>query len=83
MALNIKNARTHEMAARLAAATGESLTEAVTKAIEERLRRVERRSDPAYVTRELARIQAYIASLPVIDDRPGDEMLYGDDGLPR
>lgn len=83
MALNIKNERTHQLAARLAAATGESLTEAVTKAIEERLSRVERRLDPEYVEREVARIQAWFREQPIRDDRPGDEILYGDDGLPR
>jgi antitoxin VapB len=83
VALNIKNARTHELAARLASATGETITDAVTRAIEERLRRVERRLDPEYVDRELARIQARVAALPVLDSRSGDEILYGDDGLPR
>ncbi|MCU0625704.1 MAG: type II toxin-antitoxin system VapB family antitoxin [Gemmatimonadaceae bacterium] len=83
MALNIKNARTHELAARLASVTGESITEAVTRAIEERLGRVERRLDPEYVQRELEKIQAWFREQPVRDPRSGDEMLYGDDGLPR
>jgi antitoxin VapB len=83
MALNIKNPRTHELAARLADATGESITDAVTRAIEERLERVGRRRDPEYATRELARIQAWFREQPIRDHRSGDVMLYGDDGLPR
>ena len=83
MALNIKNARTHAMAARLAAATGESITEAVTKAIEERLQRVERRPDPEYVAREVQRIQQWFREQPIRDPRPGDEILYDEDGLPH
>ena len=42
MALNIKDPDTHALARRLAAATGESLTEAVRQAVAERLTRVER-----------------------------------------
>ncbi len=41
MALNIKNAEAHALAARVARATGESLTEAVTVALRERLLRIE------------------------------------------
>ena len=41
MSLNIKDSRTHELVRRLAAATGETQTEAVWVAVRERLRRVE------------------------------------------
>ena len=37
MSLNIKDPETHELAAELAKATGESMTKAVTLAIQERL----------------------------------------------
>jgi antitoxin VapB len=40
MSLNIKNEVTHRLAQELAAATGESLTTAVTEAVRERLVRV-------------------------------------------
>ena len=42
MSLNIKNQEAHALAARLAVATGESLTEAVTVALRERLMRIEK-----------------------------------------
>ena len=40
MALNIKNTRTEQLAHQVAAETGESLTQAVTRALEERLERL-------------------------------------------
>ena len=40
MPLNIKDERAHALARELAAATGESMTEAVRVALEERLQRV-------------------------------------------
>ncbi len=39
MPLNIKDERTHELARRLAAVTGETMTEAVRIALQERLKR--------------------------------------------
>ena len=43
-ALNIKNEQTYQLARKLADLTGESLTEAVTQSVRERLARVERPS---------------------------------------
>ena len=40
MSLNIKNKETHKLANQLAKLTGENMTEAVTKAVRERLDRV-------------------------------------------
>ena len=40
MSLNIKNKETHKLADQLAKLTGESMTDAVTKAVRERLDRV-------------------------------------------
>jgi len=41
MSLNIKNPKAHELARRVARLTGETLTEAVTTALRERLARLE------------------------------------------
>ena len=43
MSLNIKNEQTHDLARELASLTGESLTEAVTVAVRERLERLRTR----------------------------------------
>jgi antitoxin VapB len=85
MALNIKDEATHELARRLAAATGESLTIAVRVAIEDRLTRIERaahRPDADLVAR-LDAIARHCGALPVLDDSSEDEILgYDESGLP-
>jgi antitoxin VapB len=45
MSLNIKNPEAHALATRLAQKTGETLTDAVTTALRERLARLERAGD--------------------------------------
>jgi antitoxin VapB len=81
--INIKNAETDRLARALAAATGESLTEAVTRAIRERLERTtgQRRVRP--LREEIERIQERVAQLKTLDPRTADEILgYDEDGLP-
>lgn len=81
MALNIKSKEADRLARELAERTGESITEAVTKALEERLGRVRRpkRSRRLEAIRE---IQERISRLPVLDDRSDDELLgYDKDGI--
>jgi antitoxin VapB len=77
VALNIKSQDTDRLARELAALTGESITEAVTKAIEERLRHERGRSDAERERRraKLMEIADRIARYPVLDDRSPDEIL--------
>lgn len=83
MALSIKNAEAERLARQLARTTGESITDAVTQALRERLVRTTGRVEPGRLPAEIRRIQARVARLPVLDDRSTDEILgYGDDGLP-
>ena len=84
MALNIKSAETDRLARELAALTGESITEAVTRALEERLATQRRQHDRK---QRLARAAALdelfdrLASYPVLDGRPADVLLgYDEDG---
>ena len=51
MSLNIKNPEAHALATRLAQKTGETLTDAVTTALRERLERLERTTET--LTRQL------------------------------
>lgn len=86
MPLNIKDPDTHAMARELAAATGESITKAVTVAIRERLQRVRhgRAAKPRRLADRLDEIADHCAGLPVLRDRPIDEILgYDDRGMPR
>lgn len=82
MALNIKDAETDLLVRRLAQVTGERITDAVRTAVRDRLNRELRRRDRGEVDRIQAIVRAY-QSKPVIDPRPADEVLYGEDGLPR
>ena len=82
MALSIKTEEADLLAREIAAETGESLTEAVTVALRERLDRL-RRSHDDYLAR-IRRIQAEFAALPVTDDRTPDEIIgYDEFGIPR
>lgn len=83
MALNIRNPETEELAAALAALTGESKTEAVTKALKDRLERMKRHRRRRRIVDDLNRIAEHCASLPVLDDRSPEEMLYDEHGLPK
>lgn len=82
MALSIKDPETDRLARALAAATGESLTEAIRRALEERLARETHRSRRGFDA-EIRRIQEYVARLPVLDPRSAEEILgYDEHGLP-
>jgi antitoxin VapB len=84
MALNIRNPEAERLAAELAKRTGETKTEAVTKALRDRLARVRRQGSKRGLADELEEIAKHCASLPVLDTRPSDEILgYDDNGLPR
>lgn len=86
MSLNIKNDETHELTRELARLTGESLTQAVTTAVAERLERVRREhSDTQLRAAALLAIGRDTASrlrAPTLDTEHG-ELLYDERGLPR
>ena len=83
MVLSIKSERADRLARELAATTGESITEATTAALEERLARQRRLRSTGH-SRRVAALLAEFRELPVTDDRPPDEILgYDEDGLPR
>ncbi len=84
MALNIRNPETEELAETLAKLTGETKTQAVTKALRDRLERVRRRLSGRRLADELDEIALHTASLPVMDARDADDILgYDKAGLPR
>lgn len=80
--MNIKSEQAHLMARELATLTGESLTDAVTMAIQERLERLRPGPEKARMSERLRRIRLECAPrLRAVPDH--GELLYGDDGLPR
>ena len=84
MPLSIKDPETERLARDLAERTGESITVATKKALEERLRRVSGARQKALLLEDLAAIRHRCAALPVIDNRKPDEIIgYDERGLPR
>ena len=74
MALNIRNPEAERLAADLAAVTGETKTEAVIKALQQRLASVESRKRKGLRWGRLDEIALHCASLPVLDNRTPKEM---------
>ena len=82
MALNIEDTDTHAMAKKLAGLTGESLTKAVKRAIEDRLVRLKKTQSSATLVAELDRIALHCAKLPRRDKRDANEIVgYNEKGL--
>ncbi len=84
MALNIRNAEAERLAEQVTALTGETKTLAVTRALRDRLDRLQNHRSGRRLADELDEIARRCASLPVIDDRSPEEILgYDEDGVPR
>jgi antitoxin VapB len=82
MALSIKTEEADRLARELAAATGETLTDAVTNALRERLDRV-RSSTRMDIAERLNRLSLEYSAMPIADDRTPEEILgYDQNGLP-
>jgi len=86
MGLNIQNPETYELAKELAELTGESMTTAITRALEERLQRLrhDHRTDREA---RMARVRALLADIDAAGGAAGAHSsdhndLYGEDGLP-
>jgi antitoxin VapB len=83
MSLNIKNPKTTKLARELADLTGESVTEAVTIAVEERLTRVRHgREGLAERLMQIGR-EAAPHFEPSFKSEDIADMLYDEDGLPK
>lgn len=86
MALKIRNPVARELARELAQGAGETMAEAVIRALEERLERLRGAQDATRkqrAARIMARGRAF-AALPVVDARSADEIVgYDEAGLPH
>ena len=83
MALSIKDPETERLARTLAARTGESLTIATRRALEERLRRMGTQARKTALLEDLAASRRRWRALPVLDSRGADEIIgYDENGLP-
>ncbi len=87
MGLNIKNDETERLIRELAALQGESLTEAVTEAVRERLERLKRENLRASRVAAMLEIgRACAAALPPQPDQLESDptaFLYDEMGLPK
>jgi antitoxin VapB len=84
MPLSIKDPETERLARELAKRTGESITVATRKALQERLRRVGGTDRKALLLADLAAIRRRCAELPVLDPGTPEEIIgYDECGLSR
>jgi antitoxin VapB len=83
VSLNIKDPKTEKSVRELAAVTGETATEAVLRAVEERLERVRHQRAGSNLAAEILEIGRRCAALSDLDRRTADEIIgYGEEGLP-
>lgn len=79
MPLSIKNPKAEQLARAVAELCGETLTEAIIRALEERLEKLEgRRTFPDLLT-DILEISERCAALPDLDVRTADEIIGYDE----
>jgi antitoxin VapB len=84
MALSIKNETTERLARQVADETGESITEAIQKSLEERWARIRSDRGKRVLAGQIDDLLRRVDALPTLDSRAPDEILgYDEHGLPR
>jgi antitoxin VapB len=84
MALSLKNPESERSARSLAKRTGKSITEALTMALQDKLKRERTRNGTPGLAAKLMEISRHCAALPDLDTRTPDEILgYDENVLPR
>jgi len=83
MSLNIKDPEAHQLAQELSKATGETMTQAVTIALRERLARLRRYHKSDTTAAELLAIGRRCAANLNAKSVDHDALLYDENGLPK
>jgi antitoxin VapB len=84
MAISIKSIETEHLARKIAAKTGESLTGALQRALEERSERLQYNRRSQALATQLDDLLRRVDAMPDLDSRTPDEIIGDDeDGLPR
>ena len=84
MALSIRNPKAEKLARELAAESGENITQAITRSLEERLQRLRGRSSATDLFEEIMKISKRCSEISDQDQRSPDEILtYGPAGVPQ
>ena len=83
MALSIKNEEVDRLARELSEVTGESITEAISNALKERLEKETGRRSKNRFREEIDRMQNRVKRLSKLDDRTDEQILgYDEKGVP-
>lgn len=83
MPLSIRNTRAERLARELAAETGQTLTQAIITALEEKMVRLRGRRTAEDSLWEIMEVSRRCAALPDLDTRSVDEILgYDEHGAP-
>jgi len=84
MPLSIKNNKAEHLARKVADETGESITEAIQKSLEERLARLKSQRRTRALAGQIDELLRRVDALPTLDQRSPDQILgYDENGLPR
>lgn len=84
MPLSIKNPGIERLARAIARESGESLTEAIGTALQERFQRLRRHRNSRLTDERIQEILERLDRLPRLDNRSPDEILgYDENGLPH
>lgn len=84
MGICIRNARAEQLARELVTLSGESLTQAIILALEERLEQLKARRAAATLTQQILRISQTCSALPDLGPSNPDEILnYDSRGIPK
>ena len=84
MSINIKDSKTDVLAREVAKRTGETITNAIRTALQERLQRLMGRYTAPTKREKLYEILARVDALPRLDTRSEDEILgYEESGIPN
>jgi antitoxin VapB len=82
--ISIRSRRVETLVRDVARRTGENLTQAIERALQERLARLRTEREKTALRRRLRRIVRSISRLPDLDKRTPEEILgYDEHGLPR
>lgn len=83
MPISIKNPETEQLARELAKETGESITEVITKSLQDRMQRIRGRRRNHGLKDEIYEILARVDALPRLRTASEDEILgYDENGIP-
>jgi antitoxin VapB len=86
MSILVKNVETEKKIRKLARRTGETITAAIDRAVDDRLAKLgpEQRKKGRIDRKKLAELLAYFDSLPVDDPRSPEEIIgYDEFGVPK